>query len=146
MHKGEILHQRLWLIFLLLLHQLKPTYEQVGNAAVIENSNQDSRWMSVPLGANNHTLGQPNQMMLLEGISMFWPPTRLAKHNWQQTKRYSCQLVILMKTETKNLPACSQPWSYPKNTTNRSVICECGSALERIVTMHKWNSVTITSS
>jgi len=52
----------LWLIFLLLLHQLKPTYEQVGNAALILNSNQDSRWMSVPLGANNHTLGttQPN--------------------------------------------------------------------------------------
>ena len=51
------------LLFVLLLHLLKPTYEQIGNAAVIENSNQDSRWMSVPQGANNHTLGttQPNE-------------------------------------------------------------------------------------
>jgi len=59
------LHNKLVLrlLFVLLLHLLKPTYEQIGNAAVIENSNQDSRWMSVPQGTNNHTLGttQPNE-------------------------------------------------------------------------------------
>jgi len=28
---------------------------------------------------------------------------------------------------------CSQPWFYPKNTTDGSVICECGSALGHMV-------------
>jgi len=136
MHKGEILHQRLWLIFLLLLHQLKPTYEQVGNAAVIENSKQDSRWMSVPLGANNHTLGttQPNDA--IRGHLNILTSYKVGKTHL--TTDSTIQLPISHSNEDRNKEfTCSQPWSYPKNTTTRSVICECGSALERIVTMHK---------
>ena len=120
------------LLFVLLLHLLKPTYEQIGIAAVIENSNQDSRWMSVPQGANNHTLGttQPNEAT----GGHLNVPTSYKVGKAQLTTDSITQLPFSHSDEDRNKEfTCSQPWSYPKNTTNGSVICQCGSALERVV-------------
>ena len=103
------------------------------------------QWMSVPLGTNNHTCGttQPNDAI----GGHFNIQTSYKVGKTQLTTDSMTQLPISHSDEDRNKEfTCSQPWSYPKNTTNGNVICECGSALEQIVTMHKWNSVTITSS
>ena len=117
-----------WLLFVSLLHLLKPTYEQVGNAAVIKNSNRDSQWMSASQSSNNHTLGTTLLNEATGGHLNI--PTSYKVGKTQLTTDSRKQWPFNHSDEDRNKEfTCSQPWFYPKHSTNGSVICECGNAL-----------------
>ena len=121
----------MWLLFALLLHLLKPTNEQV-NATEIKISHQDSQWMSVPQGANYHTIGRSQPNGAIRGHLNVLTSYKIGKT--QQTTGSQTQLPFSWSDEDRNQTfACSKPWFYSKRTDNGSAVCECGSALGGIV-------------
>ena len=120
-----------WILFAFLLQLLNSTYKQVGNATLTKSSNQD-HW---PKGANYSCVGtsQPDgsnreHLDVLNSYKIGTRDKTLTTTDSQTLWPYS------HSDEDRNEEfTCSQPWFYPKKTTNGSVICECGSALGRRV-------------
>ena len=124
----------LWLLFVLLMHLFKPTNEQVENATVaaIESSNRDSEWMLVPQGTNYRTIRRSQPKDAIRGHLNALTSYKIGKT--QQTTDSKTLWPFGQSDKDINEELyCSQPWSYPKYTTNGSAVCECGSALEGIV-------------
>ena len=121
----------LWLLFALLLHLLKLTNEQV-NATEIKSSHQDSQWMSVPQGANYHTIGRSQPNDAIRSHLNILTSYKIGKT--LQTTGSQTQLPFSQSDEDRNQTfTCSKLWFYSKRTTNGSAVCECGSALGGIV-------------
>ena len=120
----------LWLMFSLLLHLMNGTHEQLGNATLLESRNQDSL-MSAPKSASYHSC-ETNQSNAtgehLKVLASYKIDTRDKETDFQTLWPFS------HSDEHGSMEfTCSQPWFYPKNTTDGSVICECGSALGHAV-------------
>ena len=117
----------LWLLVALLLNLLNDTHQQVRNAPLIESNNQD-RW--------------PKTSSI--GTSQLQPNDDTREHLRVLTSYNISTLDKILTTDSQTLwpfnedrhteeSFCSQPWFYPKKTTNGSAICECSSALGWIV-------------
>ena len=120
----------LWLLVALLLHLTNDTHEQVWNAP--ESSNHD-HW---PKTANYPSVGtsqlQPNDATRehLRVLTSYKIGTR---DKMLTTDSQTLWPLRHSNEDRHTEESCSQPWFYPKKTTNGSAICECGSALGWIV-------------